>query len=72
MNDEVVCSSCGCRRPLVCCPGGRRDGELARAPSDTVVSLIVDAAEQPGLAAERLRLAAVHASSTVRLDFVMT
>ena len=42
---------------------------LARGPADSVVSLLVDAAEQPGLTAERLRLAAADASGTVRLSF---
>lgn len=41
----------------------------ARGPGESVVTLLVDAAEQPGLAAERLRLAAVDASATVRLSF---
>src|SRR6185312_2416955 len=41
----------------------------ARGPDDSVVSLIVDAAAQPGLTAIRERLAAVHASVTVRLGF---
>lgn len=42
---------------------------LARGPADSVVTLLVDAAEQPGLTAERLRLAAADASATVRLTF---
>jgi alkylation response protein AidB-like acyl-CoA dehydrogenase len=42
---------------------------LARGPAGSVVSLLVDAAEQPGLTAERLRLAAADASGTVRLTF---
>lgn len=42
---------------------------LARGPDDSVVSLLVDAAGQPGLAAERLRLSAADASATVRLSF---
>jgi alkylation response protein AidB-like acyl-CoA dehydrogenase len=41
----------------------------ARAPHDSVLTLLVDAEEQPGLAAARLRLAAVNASVTVRLSF---
>jgi alkylation response protein AidB-like acyl-CoA dehydrogenase len=41
---------------------------MARGPDDTVVSLIVDAA-QPGLTVTRQRLAAVDASVTVRLGF---
>jgi len=42
---------------------------VARAPDDRVVSLILDAAAQPGLTATRERLAAVNASVTVRLGF---
>lgn len=42
---------------------------LARGPKDTLVSLLVDAAEQPGVTAERQRLAAIDASATVRLRF---
>ena len=42
---------------------------VARGPQDTVVSLILDAAAQPGLRVTRQRLAAVNASVTVRLDF---
>jgi alkylation response protein AidB-like acyl-CoA dehydrogenase len=41
----------------------------ARGPQDSVVRLLVDAAGRPGLAAERLRLAAANASATVRLTF---
>jgi alkylation response protein AidB-like acyl-CoA dehydrogenase len=41
----------------------------ARGPGDSVVSLIVDAAAQPGLTVTRQRLAAVNASVTVRLGF---
>jgi alkylation response protein AidB-like acyl-CoA dehydrogenase len=41
----------------------------ARGPGDTVVSLILDAAAQPGLTVTRERLAAVNASVTVRLGF---
>jgi alkylation response protein AidB-like acyl-CoA dehydrogenase len=42
---------------------------LARGPDDTVVSLIMDAAAQPGLTVTRQRLSAVDASVTVRLGF---
>jgi hypothetical protein len=42
---------------------------VARGPHDSVVSLILDAAAQPGLTVTRQRLAAVNASATVRLDF---
>jgi alkylation response protein AidB-like acyl-CoA dehydrogenase len=41
----------------------------ARGPDDSVVTLIMDAAAQPGLAVSRQRLVAVDASVTVRLDF---
>jgi alkylation response protein AidB-like acyl-CoA dehydrogenase len=41
----------------------------ARGPDDTVVTLIMDAAAQPGLSVARQRLAAVDASVTVRLGF---
>ena len=41
----------------------------ARGPQDSVVRLLVDATGRPGLAAERLRLAAANASATVRLTF---
>jgi alkylation response protein AidB-like acyl-CoA dehydrogenase len=41
----------------------------ARGPQDSVVRLLVDATDRPGLAAERLRLAAANASATVRLTF---
>ena len=41
----------------------------ARGPGDTLVWLIMDAVPQPGLMVSRQRLAAVDASSTVRLDF---
>lgn len=41
----------------------------ARGPDDTVVWLIVDAVDQPGLTAERQRLVAVDASVTVELRF---
>jgi alkylation response protein AidB-like acyl-CoA dehydrogenase len=42
---------------------------VARGPGDTAVTLIVDAAPQPGLTASRQRLSAVNASATVRLRF---
>jgi alkylation response protein AidB-like acyl-CoA dehydrogenase len=42
---------------------------VARGPDDTVVTLIMDAAAQPGLTVTRQRLAAVDASVTVRLGF---
>jgi alkylation response protein AidB-like acyl-CoA dehydrogenase len=42
---------------------------VARAPDDSLVSLILDAAAQPGLTVTRERLAAVNASVTVRLGF---
>ena len=42
---------------------------VARGPDDSVVSLIMDAAAQPGLTVTRERLAAVNASVTVRLGF---
>jgi len=41
----------------------------ARGPQDSVVRLLVEAREQPGLAAARQRLAAANASATVRLTF---
>ena len=41
----------------------------ARGPGDSIVSLILDAAAQPGLTVTRQRLAAVNASLTVRLGF---
>jgi alkylation response protein AidB-like acyl-CoA dehydrogenase len=41
----------------------------ARGPDDSIVSLILDAAAQPGLTVTRERLAAVNASVTVRLGF---
>jgi hypothetical protein len=41
----------------------------ARGPDDSIVSLIMDAAAQPGLTVTRERLAAVNASVTVRLGF---
>lgn len=42
---------------------------VARGPDDTVVTLIMDAADQPGLAVTRQRLAAIDAAVTVRLGF---
>ncbi|MGH3150935.1 MAG: acyl-CoA dehydrogenase family protein, partial [Streptosporangiaceae bacterium] len=42
---------------------------VARGPGDTAVTLIMDAAAQPGLTVTRQRLAAVDASVTVRLGF---
>ena len=42
---------------------------LARGPQDSIVTLILDAAAQPGLTVTRQRLAAVNASVTVRLGF---
>ena len=42
---------------------------IARGPGDSVVTLLVEAGERPGLTAERQRLAAVDASATVRLGF---
>ncbi|HET9972111.1 MAG TPA: acyl-CoA dehydrogenase family protein [Streptosporangiaceae bacterium] len=42
---------------------------VARGPDDSVVSLLLDAAAQPGLTVTRERLAAVNASVTVRLGF---
>jgi alkylation response protein AidB-like acyl-CoA dehydrogenase len=41
----------------------------ARGPDDSIVSLVLDAAPQPGLTVTRERLAAVNASATVRLGF---
>jgi alkylation response protein AidB-like acyl-CoA dehydrogenase len=41
----------------------------ARGPGDTIVSLILDAADQAGLAVTRQHLTAVNASATVQLDF---
>lgn len=41
----------------------------ARAPDDQLVWLIVDADEGPGLQAERLHLAALNATATVRMTF---
>jgi alkylation response protein AidB-like acyl-CoA dehydrogenase len=42
---------------------------VARGPGDSLVTLIVDAAEAPGLTVTRQRLIAVDASVTVRLGF---
>ena len=42
---------------------------VARRPNDTLVTLILDPAAQPGLTVTRERLAAVNASVTVRLGF---
>ena len=42
---------------------------VARGPGETLVSLIVDAADQPGLTVTRQHLSAVNASATVRLRF---
>jgi alkylation response protein AidB-like acyl-CoA dehydrogenase len=41
----------------------------ARGPDDTVVWLVVDAAERPGLVAHRQRVVAADAAVTVRLEF---
>jgi alkylation response protein AidB-like acyl-CoA dehydrogenase len=41
----------------------------ARTPDDMVVSFVIDAVEESGLAATRHRLSAMNASSTVRLVF---
>jgi len=41
----------------------------ARGPGDTIVWMVVDALERPGLAAHRQRLVAADAASTVRLEF---
>ena len=40
----------------------------ARGPDDTIVTVVVDAADQPGLAVTRQHLTAVNASATVQLD----
>jgi alkylation response protein AidB-like acyl-CoA dehydrogenase len=42
---------------------------VARGPDDTVVTLLMDAADQHGLTVSRQRLSAVDASRTVRLGF---
>jgi hypothetical protein len=41
----------------------------ARGPDDTVVSLAIDAQERPGLEATRRQLAALNATSTMKLTF---
>jgi len=41
----------------------------ARGPQDSIVTLILDAADRPGLTVTRQRLASVNASVTVRLGF---
>jgi alkylation response protein AidB-like acyl-CoA dehydrogenase len=41
----------------------------ARGPAGSVVTLLVEAGDRPGLSAQRQRLAAVDASATVRLGF---
>src|SRR5579875_2088193 len=41
----------------------------ARGPDDTVVTLLLDAAAQPGLTVTPLQLVAANASATVRLSF---
>jgi alkylation response protein AidB-like acyl-CoA dehydrogenase len=41
----------------------------ARGPADTIVTVLTDAKEQPGLTAAPQRLAAVNASATVQLSF---
>jgi alkylation response protein AidB-like acyl-CoA dehydrogenase len=43
---------------------------VARGPEDSLVSVLLDAKEQPGLSANPLRLSAANASRTVRLSFV--
>ncbi len=42
---------------------------VARGPEDTAVTLLMDARQQQGLAADRQRLAAANASATVQLSF---
>jgi alkylation response protein AidB-like acyl-CoA dehydrogenase len=42
---------------------------VARGPDETLVSVLLDAAERPGLVARRQRLVAVDASATVELEF---
>jgi alkylation response protein AidB-like acyl-CoA dehydrogenase len=42
---------------------------VARAPGDTVVSMLLDARPQPGLTVAPARLSAINASRTVRLQF---
>jgi alkylation response protein AidB-like acyl-CoA dehydrogenase len=41
---------------------------VARGPDETAVTLLAEAREQPGLTAQRQRLAAANASATVRLS----
>jgi len=41
----------------------------ARGPDDTIVNLVLDAADQAGLTVTRQHLTAVNASATVQLDF---
>lgn len=41
----------------------------ARGPEDTVVQLLVDATDQPGIQVDRAPLSAMNASATVRLNF---
>ena len=41
----------------------------ARGPDDTIVTLLMDAADQAGLTVTRQHLTAVNASATVQLDF---
>jgi alkylation response protein AidB-like acyl-CoA dehydrogenase len=41
----------------------------ARGPEDTVVTLLLDARDQPGLVATRHQLAALNATATVKLTF---
>jgi len=41
----------------------------ARGPDDTIVTLVLDAADQAGLTITRQHLTAVNASATVQLDF---
>jgi hypothetical protein len=41
----------------------------ARGPDDSIVTVVLDAVDQPGLSIARQQLIAVHASVTVRLDF---
>ncbi len=43
---------------------------VARGPEESLVSVLLDAEERPGLSANRLRLSAANASSTVRLHIV--
>ena len=41
----------------------------ARGPDDSIVTVVLDAVDQPGLSIARQQLIAVHASATVRLGF---